>query len=189
MKPKYFSSKQGKNSMKKFTISVTILLSMSSFVFAKSTTESIGDILAAALPAAAYGTSLYLNDKDGQMQFYKSYGATMGVTYLLKYSVREKRPDTNTKDSFPSGHTSSAFAGASFIHKRYGLKYAILPYIAATYTGYSRVHANRHHPIDVYAGAIIGIFSSWYFVIPYKNLQVTPLVSHDFKGLSLNYKW
>ena len=162
---------------------------MSSFVCAKSTTESIGDVLSIALPAGAYGTSLYLGDKDGQMQFYKSFGTTMGATYLLKYSVREKRPNSNNKDSFPSGHTSSAFAGASFIHKRYGLKYAILPYIAAVYTGYSRVHTNRHHPIDVYAGAAIGILSIWYFVTPYKNLQVTPIVSSDFKGLSLNYKW
>ncbi len=175
--------------MKKFTISVAILLGMSSFVYAKSTTESIGDALSIAIPTAAYGTSLYLGDKNGQMQFYKSFGTTMGATYLLKYSVREKRPDSNNKDSFPSGHTSSAFAGASFIHKRYGLKYAILPYITAIYTGYSRVHANRHHPIDVYAGAAIGILSSWYFVTPYKNLQVTPIVSSDFKGLSLNYKW
>ena len=175
--------------MKKFAISVVILLGMSSFVYAKSATESIGDVFAIAIPAGAYSTSLYLGDKDGQMQFYKSFGTTMGATYILKYTVREKRPDSNNRDSFPSGHTSSAFAGASFIHKRYGLKYAILPYLAAIYTGYSRVHANRHHPIDVYAGAAIGILSSWYFVTPYKNLQVTPIVSSDFKGLSLNYKW
>jgi len=175
--------------MKKFAISVVILLEISSFVYAKSATESIGDVLQIAIPAGAYGTSLYLGDKDGQMQFYKSFGTTLGATYLLKYTVREKRPDSNNKDSFPSGHTSSAFAGASFIHKRYGLKYAILPYLAAVYTGYSRVHANRHHPIDVYAGAAIGILSSWYFVTSYKNLQVTPIVSSDFKGLNLNYKW
>lgn len=175
--------------MKKFTISVVILLGMSNLVYAKSMTESIGDILSIAIPTGAYGTSLYLGDKDGQMQFYKSYASAMGATYILKYTVREKRPDSNNKDSFPSGHTSSAFAGASFIHKRYGLKYAILPYIAAVYTGYSRVHVNRHHPIDVYAAAALGTLSSWYFVTPYKNLQVTSIVGSDFKGLSLSYKW
>ncbi|ADN09727.1 phosphatase PAP2 family protein [Sulfurimonas autotrophica] len=175
--------------MKKFIISIAILLEMSNWLYAKSATESIGDILSIAIPAGAYGTSLYLGDKDGQMQFYKSFGSTMAATYILKYTVREKRPDSNNKDSFPSGHISSAFAGASFIHKRYGLKYAILPYIAAAYTGYSRVHVNRHHPIDVYAGAALGILSSWYFVTPYKNLQVTPIVGSDFKGLSLSYKW
>jgi len=175
--------------MNKFFISVTILLGMSNLVYAKSITKSIGDILSIAIPTGAYGTSFYLDDKDGQMQFYKSFGAAIGLTYLLKYTVKEKRPDSNSKDSFTSTHTSSAFAGAGFIHKRYGLKYAILPYIAAVYTGYSRVHVNRHHPIDVYAGAAIGILSSWYFVTPYKNLQVTPIVGSDFEGLSLSYKW
>ncbi len=175
--------------MKKFAISIVILLGMSSFVDAKSTTESIGDVLSIAIPAGAYGTSLYLGDKDGQMQFYKSYGTTMLATYILKYTVREKRPDSDNRDSFPSGHTSSAFAGASFIHKRYGLKYAILPYIAAVYTGYSRVHTNRHYTRDVVAGAAIGVLSSWYFVTPYKNLQVTPIVDTDFKGISFSYKW
>jgi len=175
--------------MKKFFILVTIVLGMSNFVYAKSSTESIGNILSIAIPFGAYGTSLYLDDKDGQKQFYKSYGVAMGFTYLLKYTVREKRPESNHKDSFPSGHTASAFAGASFIHKRYGIKCAVLPYIAAVYVGYSRVHVNKHHPIDVYAAGAIGILSSWYFVTPYKNLQVTPIIDSAFKGLSLNYKW
>ena len=104
--------------MNKFFISVAILLGMSHLVYAKSNTESLGDIFAFTLPAGAYATSLYLGDKEGQMQFYKNYGATMGSTYLLKYTVREKRPDSDNRDSFPSGHTSSAFAGAGFIHKR-----------------------------------------------------------------------
>ena len=123
------------------------------------------------------------------MQFYKSYSASMITTYILKYTVKEKRPDSNNRDSFPSGHTSSAFAGASFVHMRYGLKQAIIPYLAAIFTAYSRVDANKHHPIDVVAGAAIGILSNYYFVTPYKNLNVTPLYENNFKGLSLNYKW
>lgn len=175
--------------MKKILISVVTLLGVSNLLYAKSMTESMGDILAIVLPVGAYGTSLYLNDKDGQIELYKSYLATMGSTYFLKYTVKEKRPDSNNRDSFPSGHTASAFAGASFIHQRYGLKSAILPYMAAIYTGYSRIDANRHHPIDVYASATIAILSSWYFVTPYKNLEVTPIVDTEFKGLSLTYKW
>lgn len=175
--------------MKKFTILVAILLGVSNLVYAKSTTETVGDVLQILIPAGAYGTSLYLDDKEGQMQFYKSYSATLATTFVLKYTVKEKRPDSDNTDSFPSGHTSSAFSGASFIQQRYGWKYSILPYIAAIYTGYSRVYSNRHHPIDVYAGAALGMLSSWYFVSPYKNLEVTPIVDSDFKGLSLNYQW
>ena len=151
--------------MKKFTILVIIFLGISNSIYAKKTTETIGDILSIAVPVGAYGTSLYLGDKDGKIQFYKSYGSTMGATYILKYTVKEKRPDSDNTDSFLSAHTSSTFAG------------------------YSRVYANRHHPIDVYAGAALGILSSWYFVSPYKNLQVTPIVDSDFKELSLSYQW
>ena len=175
--------------MKKLVAVFVILFEINNFVYAKSTSESVVDFLFLAIPMSAYGTSLYLDDKEGKMQFYKSYGTTILVTYILKYSVKEKRPDTDETDSFPSGHTSSAFAGASFIHKRYGFKYAVIPYLASIYTGYSRVHVNRHHPIDVYAGATIGILSSWYFVTPYKNLDIIPIVESDFKGLSLNYKY
>ncbi len=98
--------------MKLISLFLTLTLSAST-IYAKSTTESIGDVFSIAIPASAYVTALYLNDKDGQIQFYKSFGTTMATTYVLKYTVREKRPDSNNKDSFPSGHTSSAFAGAS----------------------------------------------------------------------------
>ncbi len=174
--------------MKLISLFLTLTLSAST-IYAKSTTESIGDVFSIAIPASAYVTALYLNDKDGQIQFYKSFGTTMATTYVLKYTVREKRPDSNNKDSFPSGHTSSAFAGASYIHMKYGLKYAIIPYLAAAYTGYSRVNSNKHHTQDVVASAAIGILSSWYFVTPYKNLTITPLYGSDFKGLNLSYRW
>jgi len=175
--------------MKKFYSIPLIITAINSLAYAKSSTEVIGDVFSGLIPLTAYGTTLYLDDKNGQTQFYKSYASTMGATYVLKYTVREKRPDSNNKDSFPSGHTSSAFSGASFIHKRYGLKYAILPYMAAIYTGYSRVKTNKHHPIDVFAGAALGILSSWYFVTPYENLQMTPIVDNSFKGFNLSYKW
>ena len=166
-----------------------MLIFIAGNLYAQSTTERVGDVLQIVLPVTAYATTLYLDDDTGQMQFYKSFGTTLATTYLFKYTVREKRPDSSNTDSFPSGHTSSAFAGASFIHMRYGLKYAILPYMAAVYTGYSRIYANRHHPVDVYAGAAIAIVSSWYFVSPWKGVQVTPLVEKDVQGVRLSYQW
>ena len=156
---------------------------------AKSTTEKAGDVFAALLPLGAYAATLYLHDKDGQYQFYKSYGTALASTYLLKYTVKEKRPDSDKEDSFPSAHTSSSFSGATFIHRRYGLKYAIVPYMAALFTGYSRVDANRHHTHDVIAGALIGIISSWYFTDRYKNLDIKPVISTNYKGLQISYRY
>ena len=39
------------------------------------------------------------------------------VTYGLKYSVEERRPDGSGDDSFPSGHTSISFAAAEFTRR------------------------------------------------------------------------
>ena len=156
---------------------------------AKSNTEKIGDALAFAIPAAAYASTFYMDDEAGRMPFYTSYGTTMLSTIALKYTVREKRPDNNDRDSFPSGHTASAVSGAVFIHRRYGLKYAIPAYLGAAYTGYSRIHVNRHHPRDVLAGAIIGAVSGWYFVDPLQKLSVTPEVGSDYKGIQLHYQF
>lgn len=83
-----------------------------------------------------------------------------------------------------------AFTGASFIHKRYGLKYAIPAYVAATYVGYSRVHVKAHYTKDVLAGAALGAASSFYFTKPYKGVSVEPTAYRDGGlGLSLSKTW
>ena len=38
----------------------------------------------------------------------------------LKYSCRVMRPDGSTRNSFPSGHTATAFMTATMLHKEYG---------------------------------------------------------------------
>jgi len=158
-------------------------------IFAKSNTEKIGDFLAFAVPAATYGSTFYMDDEEGRTQFYKSYGTTMLTTVALKYTVKEKRPDNDDTDSFPSGHTASTMSGAVFIHRRYGFEYAIPAYLGAIYTGYSRIHVNRHHPRDVFAGAIIGAVSGWYFVDPLAKWSMTPEVGSEYKGIQVNYKF
>jgi len=167
-----------------------IVVLLSTLIHAKSGTERVGDVLTLLIPAVALGATLAMDDKEGQIEFLKTYGSTAAATQILKYTVRAPRPnDSNSITSFPSGHTSSAFSGASFIHKRYGISYAIPAYIGAVYTAYSRVYADKHYTKDVIAGALLGIGFSWYFVTPYKNLQVTPTVGDDSYGLQFDYKW
>lgn len=141
------------------------------------------------IPAGAFGTALLLEDREGSYEFIKSYSTNMLITFGLKYSITAQRPDKSANDSFPSGHTSSSFAGASFIHKRYGFKYAIIPYLGAIYTGYSRVKSDKHYNRDVFAGALIGVASSWYFTTSYKNLDIKPVVGVNYKGISVAYRW
>jgi hypothetical protein len=160
-----------------------------SMLFAKSNTQKAGDFLAVGIPLLAYGSTFVIDDEEGRGEFYWAYGSTMVVTNILKYTVREKRPDNNDRDSFPSGHTSSAFSGATFVHKRYGLSYALPLYVGAVYTAYSRVHVNRHHPRDVVAGAVIGIASSWYFTTPNEKFHIEPVVDGKYKGVQVNYRF
>ena len=101
--------------------------------------------------------------KDKTIILAMSY-TTMGILVnTMKYSFKEKRPDSNARNSFPSGHTATAFMGAEFLYKEYQdsssyIKYT--GYAMATVTGYLRIYNNRHYFNDVIAGACIGILST-----------------------------
>jgi membrane-associated phospholipid phosphatase len=90
-----------------------------------------------------------------------------GVTSALKYSINRDRPFETYPDilkkakagspSFPSGHTSSAFATATSLSLAYPEWYVIVPSFAyAGAVAYSRMHLGVHYPSDVAAGAVIG---------------------------------
>ena len=166
-----------------------VIAAFSGLLDAQSATQRIGDVLAVAIPLSALGATLYKQDKAGQYQLLQSYSTATAGTMILKYTVREKRPATTERDSFPSGHTSSAFAGAGFIHRRYGLRYALLPYLGALFTGYSRIHAHRHHTRDVIAGAAIGIAASYWLVRPYHGMNIMPEVDAGHVGVRVRYAW
>lgn len=89
--------------------------------------------------------------------------ATMAIAVNgLKYAVGRLRPDESHHNSFPSGHTATAFMTASMLHMEYGWRspwYSIGGYSAAALTGVSRILNNRHWMSDVLAGAAIGIGS------------------------------
>lgn len=128
----------------------------------------VGDILQLVIPATAYGMTFGFDDQEGRASFYKSFFTTLGVTYGLKITVNKKRPNGGSW-SFPSRHTSAAFSGASFMQRRYGLKYGIPAYILASFVGWSRIESDHHYPEDVLAGAAIGIISTYYFTKPYRR--------------------
>ena len=93
-----------------------------------------------------------------------SYGIMAGFVNGIKYTAKEMRPDGSTANSWPSGHTATAFVGASLLHKEYGLTrspwWSVAGYGVATATGVMRVLNNRHWISDVMSGAGIGIMST-----------------------------
>ena len=112
-----------------------------------------------------FGPALTLGLKMGRML--ASMGMTYGIMAALvngiKYTSKELRPDGTSRNSWPSGHTATSFAGATILHKEYGLTrspwYSVAGYGVATATGVMRVLNNRHWISDILSGAGIGIMS------------------------------
>jgi membrane-associated phospholipid phosphatase len=101
-----------------------------------------------------------------------SIAVTVIFTTIAKYSFDRPRPfetysfiEKETfggSPSFPSGHTSEAFALATSVSLNYPKWYVIAPsFLWAGAVGYSRMDLGVHYPSDVFAGAILGAGCAW----------------------------
>ncbi len=80
----------------------------------------------------------------------------------------------HVKNSFPSGHTTTAFALALFLVLAFELrKSGWAMAIIAILVGYSRVYLAVHFPVDVYFGSLIGVLTATFMYAwlntPFKN--------------------
>lgn len=153
------------------------------------TVQKVGDVVLFVLPAATLGTSLIMGDNQGAWQFTKGLLLTEAVTFGLKIGVNKPRPDQSNDNSFPSGHTSTVFHSAAYVHKRYGFKYAIPSYVLAGYTAASRIDSKKHDILDVIAGTAIGVGSNLIFTSEYqqKHMQLTYSNSEDKHMIGFRY--
>ncbi len=97
-----------------------------------------------------------------------TYIAVTAISQGVKYAVREPRPDTGTRNSFPSGHTMTAFAGAELVRSEYGWGVGMGAYALAATVGFMRMYNGRHWFNDVLAGTGLGILSAriGYWMLP-----------------------
>lgn len=87
----------------------------------------------------------------------------LGSMELTKRSVNERRPDGSDDRSFPSGHSTIAYMGASMVTHELAWRspwYSFGAYTAAGAVGLQRVISRRHYPADVATGAGIGIIAT-----------------------------
>lgn len=92
-----------------------------------------------------------------------SAGIMAAVVNSIKHTARVMRPDGSSNNSFPSGHTATAFMTATMLTKEYGHLspwVGIGAYTVAAGTGVMRVANNRHWVSDVLTGAGIGIIAT-----------------------------
>ncbi|MDE6294774.1 MAG: phosphatase PAP2 family protein [Muribaculaceae bacterium] len=145
------------------------------------------DIVAMTLPVATLAGICIARDWQGLKQAAFTAAASIGSMLILKYSVRELRPDHSNYHSFPSGHSTVAFAAAGFLQRRYGWKFGAPAYALATYTAVGRVLAKKHHWWDVVAGAAIGVGSAYIFTTPWArhhDFAIVPAANDQYIGLS-----
>lgn len=154
-----------------------------------STNEDIGDAIYVLLPVTGILTATFRGDRQGQFQFLKSIATNTVLTVGLKSAIEKRRPNGDCCNSFPSGHTSYTFMSATFLNKRYGRKFGIPAYAAASFVAYSRVFADKHFIEDVIAGAAIGYFSATLFTSEYRGLEVYPVAGKDFVGIGVSKTW
>jgi hypothetical protein len=142
--------------------------------------KKASDYLAGAIHVEAFITALATpsGDDSETWAYWKAkgigvelaaIGATVGTTSLLNEAIVRKRPDRSDDDSFPSGHSSGAFASATLANRNlnsiplaYNIRFPLQigNILLATSVAWARVEAQEHFPSDVLAGAALGHFFS-----------------------------
>ena len=145
--------------MRKLTyifLALILICPLSSASITQSSMCKLSNAVQLLLPFSALIISGAKNDKEGLKQFAYTGLITSAVMLSTKYIVKAKRPNGG-KYSFPSGHSSIAFASSTYMWKRYGAIYGVPASLIAGFVGYSRVKTKNHYTRDVVAGAALGI--------------------------------
>lgn len=116
-----------------------------------------GAILGSGFPGIAIALGQMYFDTDDGLQHLRAIGFTSLTHITIAEAVQRERPN-GKKLSFPSGHTSSAFATAGSVAYSYGPWAGVPAFAAASYIGLSRVANNAHWLSDIVAGAGLGIY-------------------------------
>ena len=168
-----------------------VLLAVGSETACAASSESLGTDVAIALPLIAGGITLAKDDWKGTAQVTLDTVATVGLAYGLKHVIREQRPDKSDFHSMPSDTAALGFAPAQFLWDRYGWRYGLPAYAAATFVAWSRVDADKHHWYDVTASAALAFGVSKIFTTTYhpRGLRygVTPTDGGAYAALSYDF--
>ena len=161
-----------------------------------NTGEIVGPIITSSIAGGAF-----LASRLTKNEHFRPFGYTLAQAYVtnailtkgIKYATHRMRPDGSASDSFPSGHTSSAFAVATVVTNYYGKKWGIPLYVFSGLVGASRIEKRQHWPSDIIAGAALGYISGRTAILGTKQessrprkarLMIMPTFGSDWRGIS-----
>ena len=160
------------------------------YAFSRNTWDDASTIGTGALVATALGLPAVNRDWTGFYQAGGSIGVAAGISEGLKQIFPEERPDHSNNDSFPSGHTSIAFAAATTLEIRYGWQAGFPAYVVATFVGVARHQANKHHWHDIIPGALIGVGSGFLLTSRLDDqIQFVPWADSHGGGIMVGMKF
>ncbi len=158
-----------------------------------------GPIALGALTTGLFVAGRYSNDqKFRDVTYDMAIAAIVNLAYTgaLKAAVNRDRPNDSGSDSFPSGHSSNAFALATVAAHHYKGKLRLIAYGGATVIAASRLRADAHWLSDVVCGATLGILVGrgvvWVNNRPIKNegqarksIMLAPILGRGTYGFNL----
>ena len=133
-------------------------------LFDKTMTYGFHPLLLGFGTLSALGISELYHDRKASVvsgTMFEALALTEVITLGLQFATQRKRPDGSNSLSFPSAHTSGAFALASVATAAYGPWVGLPSYALASLIGISRIDSNRHVASDVAAGALLGTLLGW----------------------------
>ena len=116
-------------------------------IMEKGRKKNWAGVLAASLAVSALITNIFLKPCVARLRPYDKLCLDIMVPALQDFS-------------FPSGHTTAAFAGAVVIW-HWNPKWGKAALLFSVVMAFSRIYLSLHYPTDVIAGAVVGSFSAW----------------------------
>ena len=109
-------------------------------------------------------------------------------TIGIKEAARRARPEGDGF-SFPSGHTTAAFASATVLQRHFGWKVGIPAYAVASYVAASRVEMRRHYLSDVAFAAALGVVAGRTISVGHGHrLMVSPIPARGGGGAAFTLR-
>lgn len=148
-------------------------------------TAKIGNYLGTGLWGISVTIAQYFLDRERAYAHAESLLLAFETTIVLKWMNQRNRPNSDDRQSMPSGHTSTAFTTATHLAVNYGWAVGIPAYALATFVATTRWTDDAHWLSDTVAGAAIGIFWGRASAFHHK-VQVLPVVDRGVYGVQIS---